>query len=329
MFTCQYRNRELLLERGEGGYPAEYLLSRIRGRRASLISDWETLIRSATFRESIPVSRYREFAGETVPAGLWRYLLEEYRWVYLQMEKSLRDIFRPFFLYSELRTLFFCLRFKAVGDNARIEEVLSCSLFSKPLKHAIVDSSTVEEALDKVEDFFLPLSYRFKGLRTAFAKNGFRGAEQHLMKAWLEYIMDSDLHPVVREFFRRLADSRNIIALYKHLRWELKEEPCFIKGGRISHRRFRSVLEKGDLFDVASLIRLTTGLTVEIPGSTAVENALYRGISLFLRRAARELSGAGLILEYLWRCSLEVMNLGILFHGKEMERDRVSAELIR
>jgi hypothetical protein len=33
-------------------------------------------------------------------------------------------------------------------------------------------------------------------------------------------------------------------------------------------------------------------------------------------------------MDYLWRCSIEAMNLGVLFYGKDLERDIVIAELV-
>lgn len=328
MFTENYPSKELLEEREEGGYPAEYLLSRIRGKRVSLITDWEPLICDKAALVSLFPSLSDGFASGASSVSIWKDLLAEYRWVYLQMEKSLRDIFRHFFFYSELRTLFFCLRLRAVGEGVKMEQILAGSLFSKKLRKALVDSEDGQDMLEEVEEFFMSLSSGFRGLNDIYAKDGFRGVEQHLTNHYLEYVMDSDLHPVMREFFVRLVDARNVIALYKHLRWELKDVPYFIKGGSIKASRLRSILAREDIFEVMSIIRSLTGIIVKNPDPTGVENTLYRGMTRFLRKKGREISGIGFILDYLWRCSLEAMNLGILFHGKDMERDALRAELL-
>ena len=34
------------------------------------------------------------------------------------------------------------------------------------------------------------------------------------------------------------------------------------------------------------------------------------------------------ILDYLWRCSIEAMNLSVLYHGRDLEREAVTAELV-
>ncbi len=328
MFTEKYQDKELLQENEEGGYPIEYLLSRIRGKRVSLITEWEPLIYGATPLESLSPSRYKGVAAGTSSSGIWRHLLAEYRWVYLQMEKSLREVFRPFFLYSELRTLFFCLRYRGSGEVVKVEQILENSLFSKKFKKALMGSKELQDMLEEIEEFFVSLSVKFRGLEEIFAKDGFKGVELHLTTHYLEFLMDSELHPIIREFFIRLVDARNVIALYKHLRWEMKDVPYFIKGGSINQSRLRSILERGDIFEVTSGIKRLTGITVKIPDPTGVENTLYRGMTRFLRKRGREISGVGLILDYLWRCSLEALNLGILFHGKDMERDDLRAELI-
>ncbi len=329
MYTDWYRDKELLEEREEGGYPADYLLSRIRGKKVSLIRDWEPLVSGMAEIESLSPKRYGGFTSETSSAGIWKYLLAEYRWVYLQMERPLKDIFRPFFLYTELRTLFLCLRLRAAGEDVKIEQILVRSLLSKKFRKALMQSADGQEMLEETERFFVPLSLRFGGLKDSYAKEGFRGVEQHLINRYLEYVMNSDLHPLIREFFSRLVDARNVIALYKHLRWELKDLPYFIEGGSIRASRLRGIHEREDISEVTSLIKALTGFTVQIPHPTGVENTLYRGMSRFLRKRGREISGVGLILEYLWRCSLEAMNLGIILHGKDMERDILREELVR
>jgi vacuolar-type H+-ATPase subunit C/Vma6 len=59
-----------------------------------------------------------------------------------------------------------------------------------------------------------------------------------------------------------------------------------------------------------------------------VELALYKGMTRWLRKEGREPFGAGPILDYLWSCSIEAMNLSVLYQGKDLERDIVAAELV-
>ena len=88
---------ELLESIEDRGYPFEYLLSRIRGRRSKLISDWNPLIYDIGSLEYLYPARYRGFVTEKSPEGIWKVLIREFRWVYTQMNEKLREIFCPFF----------------------------------------------------------------------------------------------------------------------------------------------------------------------------------------------------------------------------------------
>lgn len=318
---------ELLEESEEGGYPLEYLLSRIRGKRTSLIKDWEYLVRAENPLEALSSPRHRK-AGFDSADALWVLLLSEFRWVFSQMERTLRDIFRPFFLYTELRTLFICLRYGAVNDSVKKDQVLVHSLFSKKFKRVLRRSKEIPEAVEDIEDVFMSFSAGFKGIREVFLKDGLRGVEHMLTNTYLEHTMRTELHPLIREFFIRIIDARNLIALYKYLRWEMEGTPRFVKGGRISERILGEIRERENIFGVISVIRTVTGVEIQKPDATGVENALYRGITRFLRRAGRETSGIGFILDYLWRCSMEVRNMGVLLYGRDAERDAIREELV-
>ena len=50
-------------------------------------------------------------------------------------------------------------------------------------------------------------------------------------------------------------------------------------------------------------------------------------VTRLLRKAGRGPSGVGLILDYLWRCSLEATNLSILLYGSELDRETITPEI--
>ena len=115
------RNVEFLRKICDRGYPTDYLLSRIRGRRAELIADWRPLVVSPSPVESLAFTRYGSIMTDAYPEDIRRYLLKEFGWVYSQMDRTLRDIFRPFFLYVELNTIFVCLRYARGKETGKIE----------------------------------------------------------------------------------------------------------------------------------------------------------------------------------------------------------------
>lgn len=310
------------------GYPTDYLLSRIRGRRSYLITDLKPLLSTTNPLEYLASKRYKGLIIERSAEVIWRYLLKEFRWVYLQMNRELKNLFWPFFMYSELRTLFFCLRYKAGKEDGKIEGLLSFSLLSERIKKILFNSENVISAVGDIENVFLSISDKFKGIKEIFERDGLKEMELRLTNISLEHIINSKLHPLIRDFFMRIIDSRNIIALYKHLRWEIKVAPYFIGGGSISKVRLKEVWDKGDIFGLISMIQGLTGLRIQRPDATRIEGSLYKGITQFLKRKGREPLGIGPILDYLWRCSIEAMNLSILFYGSNIDRETIEAELI-
>jgi vacuolar-type H+-ATPase subunit C/Vma6 len=133
----------------------------------------------------------------------------------------------------------------------------------------------------------------------------------------------------MRTFFARIIDSRNLMSMYKYLRLAQTALPPFIPGGNISETRLREAIAKENFFGISTLVREFFGIRIDAPDPTKVEIALYKAITQFLKKEGREPFGIAPMLDYLWRCSLEVMNLSILYSGKGLERDLVTAELVQ
>lgn len=320
---------ELLQQPEDRGYPVEYLLSRIRGRRSRLITDWRRLAFDISPFDHLASGKDGSVLKDKSPESIWRNLVREYRWAYVQMNGHLRELFSPFFLYSELKTLFICLRHVNDKKAGRVDELLSVSLLSNAVKDVLVTSVDIPFAIAGIERIFSAYSIKFAGLREVSLSEGLRGVEQRLTNTYLTMIMQERLHPLMRMLFKRLIDSRNLMSTYKYLRLDLKALPSFVEGGNVSQEQFTEITAQKDLFGLASLVRKVTGSIVETIDPLQVEIALYKGITRFLKRTGQDPLGAGLILDYLWRCSIEAMNLSILFYSRDLERDAVTAEMVQ
>ena len=318
---------DLLQTPEDRGYPTEYLLARISARRSRLIRDWKSLVLDAALLDSLSIPGIRGNAAAT-PEGVWKRLLAEYHWVYFQMNRQLREVFHPFFLYSELRTLFICLRYKKEMKTEGIEDMLGQSLLSGRFGKILRKDDDMAAAVSGIEALFLSLSGKFQGLVDRFGTGDLRGLEQQLTNTYLIHTMGRPLHPVMKEFFRRIIDARNVLALSKYLRLGIKTPLSFIPGGTIPAARLQALLEKEDLTGVETLVRIMTGAAVEAHDAAKVEHDLYQGITRFLKKAGRETSGIGAILDYLWKSSIEAMNLSTILYGKDLEREAIMAELI-
>lgn len=319
---------DLLHSPGDSGYPVDYLLSRIKGRRSTLIKNWKPLVFDQDIILSTSPLKQGGFHTSTVPDRIWADLMREYRWVYGQMNQQLRAIFHPYFLYAELRTVCICLRHLREKKEGSIDEVLNKSLLSDEVKGMFVRSNDLAEAVTGVERLFSSLSKKFVGLSAVSQKDGLRGVEQRLTETYLAVTVGSKLHPLLKIFFSRLVDARNIMSIYKYLRLDHAERPPVLPGGSIGEEKLRELAVKDDIVAIGPMIRSLTGIRVERPEPTMVELALYKGMTRWLRLEGREPFGIGPILDYLWRCSIEVMNLSVLYQGKDLDRDIVTAELV-
>jgi vacuolar-type H+-ATPase subunit C/Vma6 len=316
-----------LLQQGGGGYPLEYVLSRVRGRRSRLIRDWRALAYGAGPTEYLASAQYHGFVRERSLEGLWRSLQKEHQWVFGQLDEAMRRTLAPYFLYAELRTITVCLRLIQGGKGQQTGDVLAESLLADDLK-TVLRAEDAATAIAGLEDTLVRLSAGFRGLSALYEERGLRELEQKLVNQYLADVPERPLQPVVREYFRRIIDARNILALYKSLRLASKDATLFIPGGSITVERLRDLQERDDLFAVVALVRQAAGITIAAPDPTQLEVALYRGVTKFLKQEGKDPLGTALILEYLWRCSLEVTNLSVLLAGKDLDRESAAAELV-
>ena len=319
---------DLLKNPADPGYPVEYLLSRIKGRRSRLTRDWRPFLFGPAPHEPQPAVGPGSSYKESTSDAAWRELLKEYQWLYSQMNQQLRATFTPYFLYAELRTICIGLRRLADKKDGAINELLDRSLLSDEVKDALASSPELPTAVREIERLFSELSGRFAGLAETLETDGLRGVEQRLVETCLSVTINSRLHPLMKMFFSRIIDGRNIMSVYKYLRFDLKSRPGFIPGGSIAALRMKEIMAKDDLMALSALVREFTGVAVERPDPTSIERALYRGMTHWLRKEGREPFGVAPLLDYLWRCSIEAMNRSVLYHTRDLEREFVMAELV-
>jgi vacuolar-type H+-ATPase subunit C/Vma6 len=318
---------EILKKVHDHGYPTEYLLSRIQGRSAGFISDWRALIFSDG-PLTVPPSTWGGEGMPATPDGVWQLLSRKFTWAYHQMNSVLHDIFRPFFEYYELGNIFRCLRYKSAHADDAIRGLLVSSLLSEAMKRRLLNSENLPSTIERIQEELALRSGRYGGLSEMFRQDGLRGVERFMTDTYLEETIDAKLHLVVREFFSYTIDSRNIMVLAKHLRWDGNLPPRFIRGGRMEERFFVRAAAKKDTAGVGAVIRRLTGRTMDSPLPVSLENSLLTGMKRFLHRARREPSGVGRILDYLWRCSLEARNLSTILTGREIGKETLAEEVI-
>ena len=319
-----------LLQSHEGsGYPAEYLIARLRGRRACLVKEWEDILSGPVIVETMLPVYYGDLVTEYAKECVWKRMLKEFRWVYFQMNRGLQNIFYPFFAYAEIKTIVLCLRHKVEKESkTETADILSFSLLSRELKEVLEKEGDIPFILEEFDKKFLSSMDRAAGLNEIFVKEGLKGVEEKIVNDFITQISASDLHPVLHNFFIFLIDVRNIMTLYKYERWDLKSDPLFIHGGSISDSVLRRAVQDSGIPPIIRLVHQRTGIRVQEPGASEIENTLLTGLTKYLRSKAREGSGEGLILDYLWKVYIEARNFSILLHCRDFENVQLRKELV-
>ncbi len=313
----------------EGGYPVEYLAARIIGRRCFLTTDWLPLLAAEDPLAAVPPGSFLAGSTDRTSEGIWKSLLAAYRWVYRQMDNNTGGDFEPYFTWQELKTVILCLRNMQARESGKIDEILGSSLLSQRLKFILAHGEDPSAAVARLEVEFALMSTVFCGMAETFSAHGAGGLERWLNDTWLEWVCGTSMHPMLRDFFARVVDFRNLMRLHKWTRWEIPGDARFLRGGRISRASLADALRAGDRTAIAALLRRFPGTEGAADPSASPEHYLLRGITRRLHGISREPSGYGIIIEYLWLLYVETLNMTILLETGKRDREKAAGELVR
>lgn len=309
------------------GYPADYLRARLRGRARHLIADWERLLDAPDPASLLPPAPWRHRSAAWTDEGAWRGALREFTWVHAQMEPRLRECFTPLFCWFELRTVILVLRLREGGDHSRAAALLDESLLAPAVRRRLGGGEPAE-AVAGLGAILSAENGKFGRLAETFRREGRPGVEEDLVTLWLEGVATKRLHPPLGEFFRRLIDLRNVVALAKGLRWRPASPPPFVGGGSLSPALLGEIAARGEPEALLRLLERLGGGGVEEWAAANPEPPLLGALTKEIRRWGKEGSGIGPILDHLWRCCLEARNLGIIIRGRDLDREAIRRELV-
>ena len=208
------------------GFPTDYLLARVRGRRAALASEWQGL-------------RSRGLLPGESDEGIWEALLRELEWLHRQMNPGLRVRFEPVFVLFEIKTVVLCLRNKDALRSDQIDRLLQHSLLADRLQTALRQAPDVRTAVAAISGEFVTMPGGARVLESVYVDGGLKGVETCLMHSHLTHVAAERLYPAIHGFFVSLIDLRNVVTLYKHLRWGVDDAAAFIPGGTIEPIRLQ------------------------------------------------------------------------------------------
>jgi vacuolar-type H+-ATPase subunit C/Vma6 len=298
-----------------GGYPTEYVVARIKSRQASLIRDWESVLRMRS---------RRDMSDEQV----WSAMLAEFGWLHRQLNPSLLWSAAPMFALFELKTLALVLRNIAIRRASVVRSVLNHSLLDEQLQAVLLRAADVRSALVQLAQLGVA-DWLFSGLEAFYDQGKLRAIEEEVMTRFLERAATSRLEPALAEFFRFFIDLSNIMRTYKHVRWELAAEPRLIAGGSIPTARLRQIASTRDSALLTQVVQQATGHAAsptEI--ESRLETILLKALTDRLAARRRDDRAINVVISYLWRRYIQARNLAVLVHGADVAVDVLEHELI-
>jgi len=246
------------------------------------------------------------------------------------MNRSLRKRFAPVFVLFELKTIVLCVRNKMLQRTAEVERLLERSLLSDRLQQALREPPDVRSTVAAVTESLAVVAERLRALDIAYAEGGLKGFENDLTRGYLAHAASTRMHPAIHGFFASFIDLRNLMILYKHLRWEIEEEAVFIPGGTLEPSRFVQAASRKEFAGLEAIAREATGLQ-DLPAAAsegALETVLLRCMTQQLQKASRACEDVGLILDYVWRSYVQARNLAVLHHAADLGPEALERELI-
>ncbi len=303
------------------GFPSDYLITRIKGRRAALMASWKTV-------------RANGLTALTSDEGIWQALLNELEWLYGQMNRALRECFAPVFVMLELKTIVLCLRNKEADRATEIHMLLTHTLLADSVRQALRDQPDVHSSITTLMETTAGALPGLGEAASAYAGHGLRGFEDGLMRGYLAHTVTTKLHPLINNFLRAFVDLRNVMILYKQLRWGVEDPGAFIEGGMFRLSRLVKLLASKEPNAWEELAKEATALK-SLPAAAsegALETVLLTSLTGRLRQIGRgnhkDNDGVGLILDYIWRIYVHARNLAVLYHAADLGEGTLERELI-
>jgi len=308
---------DLLREIRADGYPTDYLAARVRGRRAGLLA----------------ADRRVRTAGEAPAesdAAIWDALLAEFDWLRRQMNPSLRNVFAPVFTLFSIKTLVLCLRSMAAEQRDALERLLRHELLGTELRDALQRAPGTGTAVAIVAAAIAPSLGDARGAEQAYAESGLKGFESKLTRDYLQHVTSTRPHRAVRRFFAAFIDLRNLMTLYKHLRWQIDDPAAFVPGGTLDTGRLREASAQGDGEYLDSAVRRVTGepAAPAAAGQVALESRLLASLTRMLRKAGRDGDDVDLVLDYVWCTYVHARNRALCLHAGGMDAEVLQPELV-
>ena len=321
-------NQGLLKNPPECEYPTEFLVARLQGKKSRLFEDWQKLLSRSDLQDFLSDTPYYPLLVEYGNAGIWRYLADEYKWVYVRMNPSLRKLFAPYFIYRQTENFLVCLRYlHRKGSLDEVRQLMDSSLLNNELRAILTSGMAFAEVLEETETQLCTISKDFEGLGDQYAENGLHGLEASLKERLINYIASLPTDKLLFSFLQGLVDHHNCLILAKAMRWKQKIEPSFLPGGTQAIELYEKAFSKNDLRPILKLFRVDY-LQDALSSLSVLETVLLKNITKTLKTWSRFRSATAYILFYLWEQFRYTRNISMIIHTVMLDDDLVSEHII-
>ena len=293
-------NQRLLKTLAECEYPAEFLVARLLGKKGPLPRNWELLIASSDIVQYLLNTPFYPYLKKYGPSGMWRFLRNEYLWVYSRMNPDLRKTFSPYFVFHEQNILVVCLRYlESKEEIESVHQELQHSLLHNDIQKILTGGFDFITILQALESHLAKTHDSFGGLKKQYEDKGIAGLEFFIRNCFFTQILSERPRALLKSFFQYLIDFHNCMTLAKTLRWQIEAEPTLIPGGRIPDDRFRRAYFRKDMVPVLTFLHLDR-IAETSADMQKLETAFLFFITKKLKKWSYQRTPIGDILFYLW-----------------------------
>jgi len=297
----------LLSEFPQRGYPGDYLLARLNGRRALLISENHT-------------DTDENLHKYTTEKAIRDKEKEERQWLFMQMNDRLRRSTAPLFFYFEINTLIQCLRFIEAGIADEIDSLLERSLMAEGLKNILRNKTTAAKTIECLERILADSQLVLEGLGKTYQEKGIQGCEEMIRIHFLQQAICCYADPDMQSFFRDVIYMQNTLTMSKCRRWKRETTPNLVlDAGAVK----TGILRVSDNY----LQRMASRLLrkKEIPGKELepinLEPLLMTALLLKMNRNRKVGGEIVAYIEYILRIAVTAKNRRIRLHMKGQDKN--------
>ena len=228
-------------------------------------------------------------------------------WLLPRLDSRRRQLLTPYLEVLAMRVMAVALRHRLAGVTP------SPGLLRQPWLGVglavLVDApGEAGDVVSRIERALADCYPFVRGLTREFHDQGPGAVEIRLISGILLQSLSAARDPLVVSVLRFEIDLRNLLALLRHWRWQLRQPPPLLDGGELAAKLLFRIWASGDRLAFARLAtRLKAGAALDLE-PRAAERQLLATLTRRLRAVGRDPLGLGVILDYLWRGTLAARN---------------------